>query len=338
MNDRITINSYEEMKMNKHCLLSKILILCSVCFCIVACEIPVDEDGMFVTSKTTIDWDTYARQITSGATTDRDKVIKIYNYICENIAYDTDYKIYHADECWKAKKGVCNAYVEVFYYLLKAASIRSVKVSGYAHSGDTSSGLAAHAWNAVYYDGKWHLIDSCWGAGYVNDGVYGKRDDHSIWFEVDPYRMIFSHFPENREYAFIDVDVSEQVFKSFPSLPALFEIGKLNYNDMLKGFMDGSVTEFPEVHNYTIPKVCLVDVPFNRELKVGSTYKFRIIPDDISHWSLNTNNANYSEWVKESDGSFSLIYTPQQDDAILSLQGYYSGYMPMNVVVYTVIL
>ena len=72
-----------------------------------------------VTSK--YEWKGITQRITANSRTERQKAHAIYRYLCNNISYDTDYKIYYADECWEKKKGVCNAYSELFY--LMATSI-----------------------------------------------------------------------------------------------------------------------------------------------------------------------------------------------------------------------
>ena len=60
------------------------------------------------------DWSGITKGIVKGCTTEKQKARAIYNYICENISYDTNYQIYHVDQCWEQKKGVCQAYSELF--------------------------------------------------------------------------------------------------------------------------------------------------------------------------------------------------------------------------------
>jgi len=51
-----------------------------------------------------------------------------------------------------------------------------MKLSGYSKGygykiGQTFQGNSDHAWNAVYLDGRWHLLDSTWGSGTVDDAL-----------------------------------------------------------------------------------------------------------------------------------------------------------------------
>ena len=74
-----------------------------------------------------------------------------------------------------------------------------------------------HAWVFVYthaYDGL--LIDPTWGAGSVNNGKFVKNTDNSIWFDVYPYWMICSHYPDEQRWAKLDIEVSEEDFNKLP--------------------------------------------------------------------------------------------------------------------------
>lgn len=56
------------------------------------------------------DFSEVASIITKGCYNDYEKICAIYKWICDNISYDTHYKIYDADRCWDERKGVCQAY------------------------------------------------------------------------------------------------------------------------------------------------------------------------------------------------------------------------------------
>lgn len=48
-----------------------------------------------------------------------------------------------------------------------------MKLSGYSKGygytvGQAFEGDSTHAWNAVYLEGRWHLLDSTWGSGNVD--------------------------------------------------------------------------------------------------------------------------------------------------------------------------
>ena len=53
----------------------------------------------------------------------------------------------------------------------------------------------SHAWNAVFINGSWRLLDCTWGAGsYDLDGNF-IREINEHFFLTDPDELIYSHFP-----------------------------------------------------------------------------------------------------------------------------------------------
>ncbi|XP_072845340.2 uncharacterized protein LOC110087268 isoform X4 [Pogona vitticeps] len=52
------------------------------------------------------------------------------------------------------------------------AGIQCQKLAGISNGKGPKKGLKKkkrHAWNTVYLDGKWHLVDCTWGSGFVKD-------------------------------------------------------------------------------------------------------------------------------------------------------------------------
>ena len=43
-----------------------------------------------------------------------------------------------------------------------------------------------------------------------------KKEDNSMWFNVSPYWMIFSHFLDNPNWTKLDIDITEEQFKQLP--------------------------------------------------------------------------------------------------------------------------
>ena len=74
--------------------------------------------------KSKYDYSDVTSTITKGCSSDYERICAIYKWICDNISYDTDYKIYDADKCWDERKGVCQAYCNLFYHMAKSVDIR----------------------------------------------------------------------------------------------------------------------------------------------------------------------------------------------------------------------
>lgn len=153
----------------------------------------------------------------ANANTFEEKARAIYNWICENIAYDTTKQIHDAETCYKTKRGVCQAYCELFCYMAEAAGLTAEVITGITKDAEGTISEEKHSWIYVYthaYDGM--LIDPTWGAGAVNGMKYVKSEDNSTWFNVSPYRMIFSHFPDNQLWTKLDIPITEVQFRKLP--------------------------------------------------------------------------------------------------------------------------
>ena len=129
---------------------------------------------------------------------DRAKALAINKWLSANATYDdsaynenkklgADYSVSqwesymakHADSSTAVGvllngKGVCSSYAAAFKALADASGLRSVVVTG---TGDGEP----HAWNKVFMDGKWQLVDPTWNDGHAESGgsvtrFFGLRD------------------------------------------------------------------------------------------------------------------------------------------------------------------
>lgn len=116
-------------------------------------------------------------EIVNGLNTDSDKVKAIYNWITANIYFDqdaydesddeSDYKSNYIDasDVLSEKKSVSKGIAKLFHDLLAAQGIPSCNIFGYKLSSrqwsqtETCFPKTNHAWNYVYYDGRWRLFD-----------------------------------------------------------------------------------------------------------------------------------------------------------------------------------
>ena len=168
-------------------------------------------------SKLRIDIKAEIAIIVGGANTIEEKTRAIYNWLCNNIAYDVTKQIHDAETCWNTRRGVCQAYCELFCYMAEAVGLTADIIVGKTKSPDGMISEDKHAWIYVYthaYDGI--LVDPTWGAGTVNNGKFVKSTDNAVWFDVSPYWMICSHYPDEQRWARLDIEVSEEEFKKLP--------------------------------------------------------------------------------------------------------------------------
>ena len=183
--------------------------------------------GEYAMHQSHYDYADFARKVTKGCKTNYDKIKAIYQWICNNISYDTSYQIYSADECVDKGKGVCQAYCELFFHLAKAVDVDVEIISGYSKDRRGNIDKAGHAWLFAYTRANYgFLLDPTWGAGTVENKKFYKNDDCWVWFDVDPEWMILSHLPKNQHYQLVKKPVSSKEFSQLtPVSELLLEYG-----------------------------------------------------------------------------------------------------------------
>lgn len=255
---------------------------------------------------TRYNWSNVASSITEGCTNDYDRVKAIYKWICANISYDTSYSIYHADACWDNKRGVCQAYCELFYYIAQALDIRVDIITG--RSKDILGNYGDHAWIYAETNKERHagvLIDPTWGAGSVNNGVYKRKDNDMSWFHASPYLMVCTHFPKDASYQLLDTPISSELFHRLPPLIPELEMMGFEPEDIfehIKRNPDG----FPQYYsNDGNPPFYIEEVPLLKTLRPGHTYRFAIRKRDTAFTIICD-----EKWIHDKDWQFNNgVYT-----------------------------
>ncbi|MDE6548765.1 MAG: hypothetical protein K2L22_07195 [Muribaculaceae bacterium] len=246
-------------------------------------------------SKTRYDWSGLAESITQGKTNNYDKAYAIYRWLCENIDYDTSYSIHKADDAYKKKRGVCQAYCEMFFRLGNAVGLDVDIIGGKAKDKDGKIFKDGHAWVFVRTNGDTGiLIDPTWGAGSVDNGQFIRSEMDDSWFHVDPKWMIFTHYPDSESYQLLDDNVDYSSFISLPSLDP--SLGNLGYNadELLASSLDGNALDIPKyLYN---SKIKIVNVPLPGTLRVGEPYDFIIEPEDDYEFVIINEEEQDNSW------------------------------------------
>ena len=277
-------------------------------------------------SKTSYDYSLVAKQLTRGCETDLQKIEAIYDWITRNIAYDTSFSIYTADECFDQKKGVCQAYCELFYRIATAAGLRVEIVSGISRDifGRVQGG--GHAWLFAYTrENQGILLDPTWDAGSVNGTEFTRDAYHRNWFGVDPEWMILSHYPKDPSYQLIPEPMSEEEFRSLDCPISLQRTYGFNVDEMYSRARAHTLS-MPRVTGGCAGDFILLDAPIDRNLVVGRSYKFRIRVKDRKEFVLAAGGKFHSttagDWVDEGDGVYSIEVTPKSTGNIhLGMRG-----------------
>ena len=189
-----------------------------------------------------------AKKLTEPFELETEKARAIFIWITENIAYDC--KLYH--EGMKRKplkitgkteaevasiinnmrlkrirramakgKGVCQEYSELFQQMCQYVGIKAEFITGFTKSSPHKIGLKVkksdHAWNAVYLDEKWYLLDATWAAGNTDDKVTKFHKKYTeAYYLTDPATFLLSHFPDDPKWLLIDTTITLDSFQLFP--------------------------------------------------------------------------------------------------------------------------
>ena len=127
-----------------------------------------------------------------------------------------------------------------FLYYFREAGIEVKKISGFAkgYGHSTKQQLTIrhetnHAWNAVFIRESWFLLDSTWGAGYLDKSGEFKAEFDEFYFLPNPDQLISSHFPYmnddlvmSMKWQLLEDPVSLEKFNTLMRIrPEAFKIG-----------------------------------------------------------------------------------------------------------------
>ncbi|OAB39084.1 transglutaminase [Paenibacillus macquariensis subsp. defensor] len=163
-NGNYNVSIVEQTKGNKYQVVHKDTVMLDL----------TDSTTVYLNSIQNVNWNSTnkaiqtARNLTKNLATDTEKVNVIYSYVINNIKYDKnlaakvpmDYSP-RIDDTFSSKKDICYGYSSLF-----AAMLRSVDIPTKLVMGKTSYVDTYHAWNEVYLNNKWVIIDTTLDAGW----------------------------------------------------------------------------------------------------------------------------------------------------------------------------
>jgi hypothetical protein len=154
---------------------------------------------------------TLAAQITESYVTDTEKARAIHDWVCNNIYYDNDringVTAPNQEAANGRIKGLCGTYAEKFKTLCYAAGILCIYIDGpiAKFSSDqsrtinqfTAEIVGDHAWDILYTDGKWRLVDCTWDSqNTYSNGKYNYKACNSYYFDCNVDLFSESHLLE----------------------------------------------------------------------------------------------------------------------------------------------
>jgi hypothetical protein len=143
-----------------------------------------------------------SRYLTAPYSQDHEKARSLFAWIAHHIAYDPNPPIAEVvravgqtpQQVLENRKAVCEGYSRLFRELCKHAGLRAEVITGYARQTGLSE-MGGHAWNAVYLDGEWKLLDVTWAAGYRTTEGNFERNYRDNYFLTAPEQFVREHWP-----------------------------------------------------------------------------------------------------------------------------------------------
>jgi len=178
-----------------------------------------------------------AAYLGEGAHSEEDKIRAIYRWLADRIEYDVEvylagreneYANISPEAVLASRRAVCHGYAALFSALAGASGIEVATVLGYAkayaRAGDQGFREPNHSWNVIKTQGKWQVIDTTWGAGYVFRDRYVKKFDE-FYFLPSLSRLRFTHLPAQAHVGH-PISMSKAEFEALPAIdPGLFRAG-----------------------------------------------------------------------------------------------------------------
>ncbi|XP_066920042.1 kyphoscoliosis peptidase-like [Clytia hemisphaerica] len=158
------------------------------------------------------------------------KLRAIWIWVTHNISYDVNSFFnpsekkssqLDASDVLSSGKAICSGYANLINVLAESAGIKTERVDGWSKGynyqygqkfGDMSPN---HAWNVVKLNNDWWLLDSTWGAGYVDKEKNFVRQYSEHYFLTDPKQFIFDHCPTDMHWQLLEEMIAVERFENY---------------------------------------------------------------------------------------------------------------------------
>lgn len=239
-------------------------------------DISFDWETNRIELEPSINYSEISARIVEGCSTPEEKAEKIYRYLTNTISYDTDYNIYNADECYRQKKGCCQAYCELFVKMGEAVGVNAIVVKGLAKQPDNTIPDEGHAWLLIEdNEGDYYFADPTWDAGSVKGNTF-IREPRMKWFRCNPEIAIASHYPDQSNHQLTQSKISKETFKRLPYLDMDMVKAGVNAKSILKRARKGQSVSLPDIYTY---QSCyrIKQMPLTRHLEKGKQYTIEFV-------------------------------------------------------------
>lgn len=155
--------------------------------------------------------------IISDEMTDYEKVLSIFDWICNDTTYDyyayaysagknpMEFACYYLEGVFLDSQhlAVCDGYSKAFVLLCNMEGIKAVRITGDAV---TESGSGGHAWNKVKLGSKWFMVDITWTEVIKSKNIGNEEIVSHQYFLIDHTDFEDSH---------IEAEVRNDVYDTY---------------------------------------------------------------------------------------------------------------------------
>lgn len=173
-------------------------------------------------------------ELTAPYSTQMEKTRAIFIWVADNIKYDSklanqddpkipDNQFDYLRKILAKKKAICSGYAQLFAEMCKIAGVRCDVVKGNVKQKPYHIGSAgpSHAWNAVWIDSTYYLMDPTWAAGPTEEdektgkaGRFIKEFDDYYWC-TPPKDFYRDHYPRDTNWV-VGANVPKEQYINAP--------------------------------------------------------------------------------------------------------------------------
>jgi hypothetical protein len=178
--------------------------------------------------------DSLTESLTKNVLNDSMKVLSIYDWVTKNVVYDHRFVRSRVEgdtnllqEPYNVvirKKAICIGFAKLVKTMCLQAGIQAIVVDGYTKSVNNEIDREEHAWNAVKFNGEWHLLDPTWDASTYSNFQKYRMPTPSLFSE--------NHYPHDPIWQLSDNPKNFECFKQ-PKFCTSISKTAFNYRDTI---------------------------------------------------------------------------------------------------------
>ncbi len=247
-----------------------------------------------------------AQSLAATATSDQQKARAIYTWVATHIAYDAEAFLNNSATAqsqlpsvvFSSRKAVCSGYADLYHTLCVDAGVTCRTVVGYAkgygyQTGDHFTGTN-HAWNVVDLDGSTYIVDTTWGAGYLDQNGAFVFSFTGFWFEPNPYLSLYSHLPQYPADQTIPDPITLDAFERLPysvatNAETLYDLG-FDQDSIASRISSGAGV--PTAYRLPGIKIRVLQAPLSSSISQGvlAEFGFSAPPETSGYLTSDTNS------------------------------------------------